>query len=97
MLSVVEKKAANSPTWTRSRLQLGSGDLLSASLKVRQDPNRSDHGNRNKIAEVMYRARIWKLRTSQRPCDVLLQFYGSVTDEVAEPAREEAFAKYSWL
>jgi hypothetical protein len=26
-----------------------------------------------------------------------LQFYGSVTDEVADKARRETFSKYSWL
>jgi hypothetical protein len=26
-----------------------------------------------------------------------LQFYGSVTDEVADQARKETFSKYSWL
>jgi integrase len=28
---------------------------------------------------------------------MVLQFYGSVTDEVADQARQETFSKYSWL
>jgi len=75
-----------------------SETALAAGLDVaKQHPHAMRHGLGFTMSAAGHNPQTIAQALGHQTARMALQFYGSVTDEVADRARKQTFAKYSWL
>jgi len=75
-----------------------SGTARAAGLPVaKQHPHAMRHGLGFTMSAAGHNPQTIAQALGHQTARMALQFYGSVTDEVADRARKQTFAKYSWL
>jgi integrase len=75
-----------------------SGTAKEAGLDIaKQHPHAMRHGLGFTMSAAGHNPQTIAQALGHQTARMALQFYGSVTDEVADRARKETFSKYSWL
>lgn len=64
---------------------------------AKQHPHAMRHGFDFTMSAAGHNPQTIAQALGHQTARMALQFYGSVTDEVADQARKQAFSKYSWL